>query len=122
MTPEAESPFARSKVTPDPLERVIAAVIWRHRGRANAISAAHLTKITGKDDRTVRAIVEQLVITHRILIGGSSAGYYIIVDAADLEADVARRKAQIFATWRRLRVLLEPHQLAHLHGQLLLDE
>jgi hypothetical protein len=114
--------FAESKVAPEPVERVVGGVIWGHRGRAAAVKLAVLMHITGKNERDVRGIVEQLVVTHRMRIGASADGYYMIVDAEDLEAAIARPKSQIFAMWRRLRVLLEPHALRELHGQLGLGE
>jgi hypothetical protein len=114
--------FAASKVTPEPIERVVAGVIWGHRGRAQAVKSVVLMHIAGKNDRDVRGIVEQLVVTHRMRIGASADGYYMIVDAEDLEAAIARPKAQIFAMWRRLRVVMEPHALAELHGQLQLED
>jgi hypothetical protein len=86
------------------------------------VKLAVLMHITAKNERDVRGIVEQLVVTHRMRIGASADGYYMIVDAEDLEAAIARPKSQIFAMWRRLRVLLEPHALRELHGQLGLGE
>jgi hypothetical protein len=116
---EAEGgPFAASKVTPEANERVAAAIIYGHRGRERALKLHVLMDILGLDERKTRGIVEQLVVTHRMRIGASEMGYYMIVDAEDLEAAIARPKAQIFAMWRRLRVLLEPHALRELHGQL----
>ena len=115
-------PFEASKVAPEAIERVVGGVIWGHRGRASAVKLAALMAITGKNERDVRGIVEQLVVTHRMRIGASAEGYYMIVDAEDLEVAIARPKAQIFAMWRRLRVVMEPHALAELHGQLQLGD
>ena len=123
-----EGPFANSKITPTAAERVVAEIIWRHRGRANAIPREMLSNATGKDERTIKGIVEQLVATHRARIGGfrkgdgGSVGYAVIVDAEDLAAAVGPYQSQIFAMWRRLRVLLSARELAELHGQLRITE
>jgi hypothetical protein len=121
--------FANSKITPTETERVVAGIIWRHQGRANAISIEMLTKATGKDERAIKGIVEQLVTTHRARIGGyrggesgARVGYAVIVDAEDLAATVGPYRSQILSMWRRLRVLLSARELAELHGQLRLEE
>ena len=121
----ADGPFAKSLVEPDEVERLVAGIIWPHRGRSNPISIAMLSGATGRGERTIKGIVEQLVVTHRIPIGGRRAepvGYFVIVDAEDLAAAVQPYREQIFAMWRRLRVLLEPRALAELHGQLVIDK
>jgi hypothetical protein len=115
--------FAESKVTPDGKERVVAEMIWAHRGRANPISLEMLTKATGWTERAVKGIVEQLVVTHRIKIGGRRSepvGYFVVVDLEDQEAAVGPYRDQIFAMWRRLRVLMAPHALREMAGQLAL--
>jgi hypothetical protein len=104
---------------------VIAEMIWAHQGRAHPISIACLAKSTGKSERDVKGVVEQLVVTHRMRIGGrreEPVGYFVIVDAEDLAAAVGAYRKQIFAMWRRLRVLLSRHELAELHGQLVIEE
>jgi hypothetical protein len=125
---EVAGPFADSKIAPSGIERVVAEIIWRHRGRANAISIAMLTAATGKDERAIKGIVEELVTTHRARIGGyrggegARVGYAVIVDAEDLAATVGPYRRQILSMWRRLRVLLSKHELAELHGQLRIEE
>lgn len=114
-------PFAESKIAPEAKERVIAEMIWRHQGRANPISIAMLSKATGRTEREIKGIVEQLVVTHRMRIGGrrgEPVGYFVVVDLEDLETAVRPYRDQIFAMWRRLRVLLSPHALAEMAGQL----
>jgi len=124
--PEDVGAFAGSKVTPTVLERTVGEVIWQHRGRANAIKIRVLAKMFGRDERTIKGIVEQLVVTHRMRIGGvregDTAGYFVIEDAADLAAAVGPYRSQIFAMFRRLRVLLAPHELRELLGQLVIEE
>lgn len=120
-----ESPFSRSSVRPNQEETLIGSLIWKHRGRANPISIARLHELTGLSDRQVKGIVEQLVVTHKIRIGGrreEPAGYFIIESAEDLESAVKPYKAQIIAMWRRLRVLEAPQALKELLGQLKLED
>ena len=122
-----DGPFANSRITPTEIERVVAGMIWRHKGRGNAILIADLAKATGKDARTIKGIVEQLVTTHRARIGGyrrgdGERGYAVICDAEDLAATVGPYRSQIISMWRRLRVLLSASELAELHGQLRLED
>ena len=117
--------FADSKVDPTAIERVVAEIIWTHRGRQNPISIATLSRSTGKCEREIKGVVEQLVVTHRMRIGAKReepSGYFTIVDAEDLAAAVGPYRAQIFAMWRRLRVLLSKHELAEMLGQLRIEE
>jgi len=117
--------FAASKVAPTATERVVAEIIDLHRGRGNPISIATLSKATGKNERDIKGIVEELVVTHRLRIGaarGEPVGYFVIMDAADLQAATGPYRAQIIHMWRRLRALLAKHELAELHGQLRIEE
>jgi hypothetical protein len=120
--------FAESRIAPTPLEQVVGEMIWRHQGRGNAIALDAIAAATGKDARTIKGVVEQLVVSHRARIGGyrgaagESTGYAVIVDAEDLAAAVGPYRSQIFAMWRRLRVLLGKHELAELLGQLRLED
>jgi len=119
--------FAASKIEPEAIERVIAGMIAGHRGRGNPITIAMLASATGRGAREIKAIVEQLIVTHRLKIGAlrdgrGGGGYFMIADADDLAAAVRPYRGQIFAMWRRLRVLLEAHELRELHGQLTIEE
>jgi hypothetical protein len=118
---DCTGPFAESKVLPDAKERVVAGMIWAHPGRAKPIPITALTAATGWNAREIKGIVEQLVVTHRMKIGGrrgEPGGYFRIVDAEDQEAAVRPYRDQIFSMWRRLRVLMGKHRLAELAGQL----
>jgi hypothetical protein len=123
---DERGPFADSKVEPSKMERVIGEIIWRHKGRADAISIEKLATATGRDVRTIKGVVEQLVVCHRMRIGGvrngDVTGYCMIEDGEDLAAAVGPYKSQIFAMLRRLRVLMSRQQLAELLGQLRLEE
>jgi hypothetical protein len=120
-----EGPFADSVVTPDARERAVAGILWTHQGRGNPVSIARLKMATGWSEREIKGIVEQLVVTHRMKIGGKRSepvGYFVVADREDLEAAVRPYRDQIIAMWRRLRVLLGPHALRELHGQLAIGE
>jgi hypothetical protein len=121
---EDGGPFASSKVEPTAMERVVGEMIWRHKGRAHPISREKLSAATGHGEREIKAIVAELVLTHRMKIGASRAepvGYFMVVDAEDLEAAIGPFRDQIIAMWRRLRVLAEPRALRELQGQLTIE-
>ena len=121
----ADGPFAASKIEASAEERVIAEMIWRHKGRANPISIAKIAAATGKKDREIKAIVAELVVSHGMKIGGSRmepVGYFLVVDAEDLEAAIRPYRDQVMAMWRRLRALADSRTLRELHGQLAIEE
>lgn len=123
--PATETIFERSKVQPSQEEFLVASLIWRRRGRANPISIARLRELTSLSERQVKGVVEQLVVAHRMRIGGrreEPAGYFMIENAEDLETAVRPYRAQILAMWRRLRVLEAPQGLRELLGQLRLED
>lgn len=120
-----QSPFDRSQMDPTNEERRVADLIWRHRGRNNPITIAQITEATSLEAREIKAIVAELVVSHKMRIGGrreAPVGYFVIEDAADLEAAVKPFKGQILAMWKRLRVLEDPQELAKLRGQLTLED
>lgn len=124
FAPEDRGPFGDSNTKPSPEELMVAGLIWRRRGRANPISIARLRELTGYSERQIKGIVEQLVITHRMRIGGSRqdpAGYFIVQDTADLAAAVEPYKSQILSMLRRLRVLDAPHARREFLGQIRLE-
>ncbi len=121
----APGPFDRSKVPPEPVEALVAGLIWEHAGRANPISIAEIRHRTGLSERKVKDVVEQLRVTHRVPIGArreEPAGYFRIVDAEDREAAVGPYRSQILQMFRVLRVLDEPGRVRELLGQLRLEE
>ena len=125
MTPETA--FDRSTVRPDRMEVLIAALIWFRKGRANPISIAEIIQMAGVEglsERTVKAVVAQLIETHRCRIGArrdEPSGYFWIVDADDQDAAVRPLKAQVRAELRRLRVLDSAEDYRHFMGQLALE-
>lgn len=120
-----DGPFAQSQIQPSAEEVMVASLIWRQRGRSKPISIARVRELTNYSERQIKGIVEQLIVTHRMRIGGrreEPAGYYMIETAEDLATAVGPYRAQIIAMWRRLRVLLQPQALRELLGQLKLEE
>ena len=117
--------FAGSAIEPSAMERVVAGILAQHRGWQQAIPLKALMDATGRDERQVRGVVEQLIVAHRMRIGTSLAapcGYYTIETAEDLTRAVGPYKSQILSMLKRLRVLMEPHELRELYGQMGLDE
>jgi hypothetical protein len=104
---------------------VVGGIIWRHKGRADPISIAVLSRATGRTEREIKRVVEQLVVSHRMKIGGSRGevnGYFVVVDAEDLETAVRPYRNQVISMWRRLRVLADVRTLRELLGQLVIEE
>jgi hypothetical protein len=101
-------PFDYSTEKSDEITEVVANLIWKHQGRANAITIAELTRKTGKDARTIKGIVEDLVMTHGVLVGGvrqgtfDGGGYFIVTDLADLGAACGAYEAQIKTMQKRV--------------------
>lgn len=118
-------PFGASQMDPTEEERKVAGLIWEHRGRQNPISIARLSQATGLNEREIKATVAELIISHKMRIGGRReppAGYFVIEDAADLEVAVKAFEGQILAMWKRLSVLKGKQEMAKLHGQLNLED
>lgn len=114
--------FLQSK--PTPAETLVAGLIWKHRGRNNSIALARIQELTGFSVRHIKDIVEQLVVTHKLQIGGrrdDPVGYFMIQDADDQATAVGPYKSQILAMFKRLRVLEAPHRLREFLGQLKLE-
>ena len=120
----AEGPFCRSKLKPTTLEARIAELIWKHQGRANPIEIAAISEVAGVGERTVKSIVESLVVSHKMQIGArreDPAGYFILCDAEDVAAGSGPYKAQMVAMAHRLRVLLPAREMREFLGQLRLE-
>jgi hypothetical protein len=119
-----DGPFAGSKLRPTKPEILLAGLIWQHRGRERPLSIARLRELTGVNERAIKGIVEQLIVAHKMRIGGrreEPAGYFMIEDSEDQAAAVGPYKAQILAMLRRLRVLESREALREFLGQLRLE-
>ena len=117
-------PFAASLIPPTDLERRVGTIIAQFRGKDRPVSIAQISVMTGFNERQIKGIVEQLVVTHRIPIGGrreEPAGYFMIETAEDREAAVTPYKRQILAMLRRLKVLESKQALSEFLGQLELE-
>jgi hypothetical protein len=114
----------REGAKPTKDETLIAALIWKHKGRANPISIARLTETTKLGDRQIKGIVEELIVTHRLPIGAKREepyGFFAIVDAADQETAVKPYRNQILSMLRRLRVLEDSGRLREFMGQIRME-
>jgi hypothetical protein len=127
MTERIEGPFSQSKLPVRRREMLVGSLIWNsHKGRARAISIAHIHEIFSEfDERAIKAAVAELVLAHRCRIGsfrGENPGYFWIVDAEDERVGTAHLRAQLVAEHRRLRTLLSDHTYNELVGQLRLGD
>jgi hypothetical protein len=120
-----EGPFSRSLHEPSGVESVVGQMIWKHKGHANPLSISKIQTVTGYSERDIKKIVEQLVVKHKLKIGGNRQepwGYFIAESAEDLAKACEPFENQILAMWRRLRVLKSPQELREMLGQLKLEE
>ena len=124
MIERIEGPFSRSSIDPKRREMLVGGLIWRRKGRANAISIKQIHELLSDfDERAIKAAVASLVYEHRCRIGsnrGETPGYFWIVDAEDERVGTAHLRAQLVAEARRLRTLLSDHTYNELVGQLTL--
>jgi hypothetical protein len=121
--PEA-GPFADSNARRAPEEVLIASLIWKHKGFRNPITIARLHEMTGFSERKIKSVVEQLIVTHRMKIGGNRQepfGYFIAQNDEDLRAAVEPYKSQMIAMAKRVRVLDAPHSRRELLGQIRIE-
>ncbi len=119
-----DGPFGRSKLKPTALEILIAGLIWKHQGRENPISIARIREISKLDERGIKGVVAELIDGHKMRIGArreEPAGYFIMVDAEDVQAGMGAYRAQFITMARRLRIL-DPEGMPELFGQLSLEE
>lgn len=120
-TAPAADPLAASTIPARAVERRIYDLIAGHRGHANPISIAVLHRITNLSERTIKATVAELIVTHGILIGAGRQepiGYFIIESDDDRAAASVPLKGQIIQMLRRLRVINGKHQVNEWLGQL----
>jgi hypothetical protein len=118
-------PFDRSNHPRSPQEELIGEAIWKHKGRDRPVPLAQLVELAGVGERTVKGIVESLRDRHRMPIGARREepfGYFVIVDADDLEIAVQPYRNQILSMWRVFARLAPPSMRKELHGQLRLEE
>lgn len=118
-----EGPFSHSPIDPEPVEKVVAGLIWQ-RDRVRPIAIREITAATGMSERAVKETVEQLRTAHRCAIGAARQepfGYFWIRSAEDREIAVRPYREQIFTMLRTLRVLDSPAALREFLGQLRLE-
>lgn len=111
-----------------PLTREELAILRKlvyHVGHRNAIPRRDLELSAGVSERQVKAVVRNLIVTHRLPIGASRAkdnGYFLIATAEDLDIASKALISEGREIFRRLRVLHGPERVAELLGQLPLEE
>jgi len=92
-----------------------------HLGLSRAISLRGLRDKTGSDDRSIKDAIRGLVVNFKVRIGSSRnnpPGYYLVVTTEDATAAAQPLIGEIRHLVQRVRVLLDPHQLAELAGQI----
>lgn len=92
-------------------------------GSANAVTLRKLMDITGKSDRDVKKAISSLVIDFKVRVGasrGENPGYYLITNRDEALATAQPYINEIKELYKRIRVILDPHDLAEFEGQLLL--
>lgn len=126
-------PFDRSPLgaPSTPAEKVVADLIWKHKGRENPISIAKICANSDLSERECKSVVAGLRNDHRMPIGArrgstasqeETAGYFWIVDAEDREVAAAPYRAQILTMWNTLRRMDEPGKLRALRERLTVEE
>jgi hypothetical protein len=109
-------------------EKEILRVIAGHKGAARAIRSEDVAAAAGmewceKTRREIAGVVETAVLLHKIPIGGSRAkpcGYFVIVNANDLELAITPLWGEVYALLRRLRALTGKQLVARMFGQAML--
>jgi hypothetical protein len=97
----------------DRIARLCGEIIWRHKGRADPISVAELMARTGvRTPREMKGIAAALVTEHGVMVGSirgakgdDFGGYFVVQDAADLEAACGPFEAQIETMQKRVKRL-----------------
>ena len=101
-------------------EQLIVAYLSLHRGRAAAIPMAQLAAMADLSTRALQQVVAHLIAEHAIPIGSATGdvhGYYLVEDAADVEAACAQLRHRIIHLARRMATL-KRISLADVFGQL----
>lgn len=117
------SPFDQSTVPPSADEARIAGLIW-DASREKPVTLSDLCHATDINERTVKGIVADLRLKHRCPIGarrGKPAGYFPIRSIEDAEAAANEYRAQMVTEAKVLRVLLGPHRMRELMGQVAME-
>ncbi len=106
------------------LQRTILQRLVHRLGQSQAMPLKDLQLITGESDRNIKEAIRGLVVDFRVRIGASRGevnGYYLITSREEALATAQPYISEVRQLVRRIRVLLDPHDLAELAGQLRLD-
>ncbi len=77
-------------------------------GRASAISGSRLAGGLGVSERTLRALIDDLIVQDGWLIGSTCsepAGYFVCATEADVEAGTAHLLSRARSLWTRVAAL-----------------
>lgn len=104
-------PWDDATAPEDRIRRLLGEIIWRHKGRKDAISIGALKQRTGmRTDREVKRAVELLVMESGMLIGGwrgsagdQEGGYFVVLDREDLQVAIGAFQAQVATMQKRIR-------------------
>jgi hypothetical protein len=107
------------------LQRVVLGRLLNRLGAHNAMPLRELLLITGSDAREIKDAIRSLVVDFKVRVGasrGDTPGYYLITSSDEARTTVQPYISEIRQLVRRIRVLLDPHDMAELAGQLLLED
>lgn len=102
-------------------ERAVLAYLEDYQGEHNAVSAAHLSDLTGIADRQLRALIKDLVEKHSICICSSPRGFYIPAAPEEVLDAAHRLLSWGFSAMKRARALRRTPEMQRLCGQLELE-
>ncbi len=112
------------------LQRELLHILVFYLGAQRAIQLRELmAKVQGKvkplpTEREIKDAIRSLVVDFKVRIGASRqkpAGYFLITNSQEARESAQTYIAEIKKLAQRVRVLLDPHELAELAGQLRLD-
>jgi hypothetical protein len=103
-------------------EKDLLVVLREHVGKGNAITLHQLVELLGVSDRVVKAMVSNLRVNFRVMIGASrdaaAGGYYVISSAAEALESTQYLVSQVLTMLRVIRVMRGRHATVELFGQL----
>lgn len=113
----------------EPRDKDVLRILDAHRGQANPIKGEDILKqldvaVDEHSRRWLKNVVENLVTTHGVKIGGSRFkpyGYFLVTSLADLDVALSPLLGEWYAYGRRIRALTSKTDFMRLCGQLDLD-
>lgn len=81
-------------------------ILWRHKGKNQAITASELCRLIEQPDRTVRLIIRELR-SDLFPVLSSGRGYYLPSNRAELDQCVASMKSRLIEDAKTRRDILK---------------